>query len=160
MSAPTGCNRAPSYGRNARPPAPPSLSMARQWPDGTVDAAVSVYQGDGAHLDATQARELAAALVTAPLTPWTASNECHQYGREQKTPAHPRFSSVVTWARYTSAVSAPRPLQQGILGHVALTATTWRCRAHFVLSANQNVVATTLTLFHRQSPRSDTRRTQ
>jgi hypothetical protein len=37
----------------------------RQWPDGTVDASVSLYVGDGAELNAGQARQLAAALLDA-----------------------------------------------------------------------------------------------
>lgn len=37
----------------------------RQHPDGTVDAAVSVWVGDGAQLDVAQARQLAANLVNA-----------------------------------------------------------------------------------------------
>jgi hypothetical protein len=37
----------------------------RQWPDGTTDAAVSIYLGDGTQLDAAQARKLAAALLDA-----------------------------------------------------------------------------------------------
>jgi hypothetical protein len=37
----------------------------RQWPDGTTDAAVSIYVGDGEPLDAAQARKLAAALLDA-----------------------------------------------------------------------------------------------
>jgi len=37
----------------------------RQHADGQVDAAVSVYGGDGEQLDAAQARKLAAALLNA-----------------------------------------------------------------------------------------------
>ena len=36
-----------------------------KWADGSADAAVSVCSGDGAQFDATQARELAAALLEA-----------------------------------------------------------------------------------------------
>ena len=62
-SEPRGCSPAPSYSAQCPATGPAVAVAGRQWPDGTVDAAVSVYEGDGAQLDAAQARQLAAALL-------------------------------------------------------------------------------------------------